>query len=335
MKSVAAAVLVVAAGCSWIERASVSGSDAQGNALSSDPALSADGRHVAFTSAASNLVPGDTNGVTDVFVRDVVTKAVDRVSVPMAGGQSNGQSALPAISADGRYVAFHSTATNLVAADSNGTSDVFVRDRQSGSIERASVASDGTQGTGIYVRASISADGRYVAFTASGGGALDPSMPAHARGGAYVRDRQGATTRHVARAVDDVPPGQDPPNGSSGDATVSADGRYVAFWSRATNLVSGAGCAVACVYVYDVTSGGSTWVGQTSAGGLPDNDESLPSVTTLAGAPVVAYASAATNLVPGDSNGSADIFVRASGTTTRVSVANGGVQANARVRPTL
>jgi N-acetylglucosamine-6-sulfatase len=329
VKSVAAAVVLTAAGCSWIERASLSGSDAQGDALSSDPALSADGRYVAFASAASNLVVGDTNGVTDVFVRDVVTKAVERVSVPAAGGESNGQSALPAISADGRYVAFDSSATNLVAGDTNGTSDVFVRDRQTGSIERASVASDGTQGTGSYERASISADGRYVAFTASGGGALDPSMPAHPGGGAYVRDRQGATTSHVARAVDDPPPGQEPSNGPSGDAAVSADGQYVAFWSRATNLVSAAGCSVACVHVYDVTSGANTWVGQPSAGGLPDNDQSLPSVTTVLGAPVVAYASAATNLVPGDTNGATDVFVRASGTTTRVSVASGGAQANA------
>jgi N-acetylglucosamine-6-sulfatase len=325
----AVAALLAAAGCAWIERASISGSDGQGNAISSDPALSADGRYVAFASAASNVVAGDTNGVTDVFVRDVVTKAVERVSVPEAGGESNGQSALPAISGDGRYVAFHSSATNLVAADSNGTSDVFVRDRQSGSMERASVASDGAQGTGTYERASISADGRYVAFTAGGGGALDPSMSQHADGGAYVRDRQGATTSHVARAVDDPPPGQEPPNGPSGDAAVSQDGRYVAFWSRATNLVSAASCSVACVHVYDVTTGANTWVGQPSAGGLPDDAQRLPSVTTVLGAPVVAYESAATNLVPGDTNGGTDVFVRASGMTTRVSVASAGTQANA------
>jgi N-acetylglucosamine-6-sulfatase len=329
MKSVAAAVVMLAAGCSWIERASLSGSDAQGNALSSDPAISADGRYVAFASAASNLVAGDTNGVTDVFVRDVVTKAVDRVSVPAAGGQSNASSELPAISADGRYVAFHSSATNLVAADTNGASDVFVRDRQSGTTERVSVASDGAQGAGSYESASISADGRYVAFTAHGGGALDPTMPSHAGGGGYVRDRLGATTSHVARAVDDPPPGQEPPNGPSGDPAVSADGRYVAFWSRATNLTSAAGCAVDCIHVYEVTSGANTFVGQTSTGGLPENNQGLPSITTVLGAPVVAYLSVATNLVPGDSNGAADVFVRASGTTTRVSVASGGGQANA------
>jgi N-acetylglucosamine-6-sulfatase len=323
------ALLLLFAGCAWIERASLSGSGTQGNAPSSVPALSANGRHVVFVSIASTLVAGDTNGATDVFVRDVTTNTVERLSVPAAGGQSDGPSDLPAISADGRYVAFESTATNLVPDDTNGTSDVFVRDRQAGTTERISFASDGRQGTGRYERASISGDGRYVAFTSTGGGALDPSMPTHAGGGAYVRDRQAATTRHIARAVDEPPGDQEPPNGPSGDAAISADGRYVAFWSQATNLTSGSGCLVACIHVYDVTSGTNTWVGQTSSGGAPDDDQRLPSVTTVLGAPVVSYVSAAANLVPGDTNGAADVFVRESGNTFRTSVASGGAQASA------
>ena len=330
-----AVIALLSGGCAWIERISISGSGTQGNARSSVAALSANGRYVAFASAASTLVPGDTNGVADVYVRDVTTNSVERVSVPASAGQSNGPSDLPAISGDGRYVAYESTATNLVANDTNGTSDVFVRDRQSGTTERVSVRSDGAQGTGRYGGASISGDGRLVAFTDAAGGALDASMPAHADGGAYVRDRQAATTTHVARAIDGPAPGPDPPDGPSGQAAVSADGHYVAFWSRATNLTSGTGCAVACIHVYDVTSGANTWVGQTSTGAPPDKDQSFPSVTTVLGAPVVAYVSEAANLVPGDSNGAADVFVRDGGVTARISLESGGAQTNgpSGVRP--
>ena len=124
-------VAVALSGCAWLERSSVASApaDSVGNAASSAPSLSQSGRYVAFTSSASNLVAGDTNGVSDVFVRDNVAHTTERVSLGANGVQANGASTGPDISDDGRYVAFASDATNLAAADANHVTDLFVRDR--------------------------------------------------------------------------------------------------------------------------------------------------------------------------------------------------------------
>src|SRR5207247_2584359 len=131
--------------------------------------ISASGRYVVFESDAPNLVPGDTNHVEDVFLHDRKTGRTTRVNVNGGSRQANGPSGSPAISADGRYVAFQCSATNLVAGDTNRLGDVFVRDRRTGKTERVSVSSRGRQGgadrTGNGSNAPvISANGRYVAF---------------------------------------------------------------------------------------------------------------------------------------------------------------------------
>jgi archaellum component FlaF (FlaF/FlaG flagellin family) len=127
--------------------------------------ISADGRYVAFGSDASNLVPGDTNSKKDVFVRDTLAGTTERVSIAGDGTQGNSVSSRPSISADGRYVAFDSDATNLAPGDdTNGSYDVFVTDRQTDTIERVSVASDGTGADSHSMFPVISATGRYVAF---------------------------------------------------------------------------------------------------------------------------------------------------------------------------
>src|SRR5207248_287033 len=146
------------------ERVSVASDGTQGNGDSEDTSVNADGRFVGFFSAASNLVPGDTNGVIDSFIRDRQTGSTQRVSVSDSGQQGNGDSFSPWMSADGRFAAFRSQASNLVPGDSNGVLDVFVYDRQSGTIERVSVDSAGAQANGPSGGLSISADGRYVAF---------------------------------------------------------------------------------------------------------------------------------------------------------------------------
>src|SRR4051794_12483462 len=157
------------------ERVSVSSTGVQGNGDSTGPAFSADGHVVAFVSDANDLVPGDTNGNhcrpgflcgDDVFVRDLATRATERVSVSSGGAQGNDVSFSPAVSTDGRFVAFRSFASNLVPGDTNATDDVFVRDRQAGTTERVSLSSTGVQGDGPsgLGGGAISGDGRFAAF---------------------------------------------------------------------------------------------------------------------------------------------------------------------------
>src|SRR5881296_2513689 len=132
------------AGAQTTVRVSVASGGTEGDDASLGSALSADGRFVAFDSAATNLVTGDTNGVSDVFVHDRQTGTTERVSVASDGTESNAASLGSALSADGRFVAFQSDATDLVASDTNGVTDVFVSDRKTGMNERVSVAPDGT-----------------------------------------------------------------------------------------------------------------------------------------------------------------------------------------------
>jgi TolB protein len=147
-----------------IERVSVDNSGVEGNDSSLNPSISSDGRYVAFQSYATNLVTGDNNSRYDVFVYDRDTGEIERVSVDNSGVEGNGNSLNPSISSDGRYVAFYSNATNLVAGDNNGSQDVFVYDRDTGEIERVSVDNSGVEGDGGSSYSSISSDGRYVAF---------------------------------------------------------------------------------------------------------------------------------------------------------------------------
>src|SRR5256886_498703 len=177
--------------CDW--SSDVCSSDLnQGNGESTDVALSADGRFVRFTSAAPDLVAGDTNGAMDVFVHDRQTGTTELVSVDSAGNQANGASTDVALSADGRFVAFTSAAPDLVAGDTNGATDVFVHDRQTGVTERVSVDSAGNQVSGPSIAAALTAAGRFVAFTSAA-----PDLVAGDTNGAadvFVHDRQTGTT---------------------------------------------------------------------------------------------------------------------------------------------
>jgi hypothetical protein len=163
-----AALAARSVGATVTERVSVDSYGVQADWDSDRPMMSADGRFVTFGSPADNLVAGDTNGSSDVFVHDRQTGATERVSVDAAGGQSDSDTyGAASISADGRYVLFSSDANNLVANDTNGASDVFVHDRQTGMTERVSVDSAGAQGNGYSVTgpgAALSSDGRFVVF---------------------------------------------------------------------------------------------------------------------------------------------------------------------------
>jgi len=283
------------------ERVSLDSSGAQANGPSYGPAISADGRWVAFQSFASNLVPGDANGLYDVFVRDRLAGATERVSVDSAGAEANDESSSPAISADGRYVAFHASATNLVSGDTNGATDVFVRDRVAGTTERASVGSGGAQGNGDAFYPSITADGRYVAFES----AADALVAADTNGvpDVFVRDRMAGTTERASLGMGAVQG-----NGASRDPSITADGRYVAFGSESTNLVGGDTNDRFDVFVRDRIAGTTERASVSTSGEQADDLSELAAMA--AGGRFLAFASFATNLVPADTNLQSDIFVR-------------------------
>ena len=191
----------------------------QGTGSSFSQAISADGRYVAFYSDSDTLVSGDTNGVLDAFVKDTQTGETVRISTDSDGTQGNGASIVTAISADGRFVAFHSSATNLVSGDTNGTQDAFIKDTQTGETIRVSSASDGTQGNGSSSVRAISADGRFVAFYSAASNLVNDDI--NGVQDAFVKDTLTGETRIISTASD----------GSQEDAdsfvhAISADGRF-------------------------------------------------------------------------------------------------------------
>ena len=304
------------------ERVSVSSLGVQGNFDSYGPAISADGRYVAFESEATNLVPGDTNGLTDAFVRDRLTGVTERVSVSSLGTQGDDSTYDLSISADGRYVAFHSFATNLVPGDTNGTSDVFVRDRQAGATERVSVDALGGEPNGASQDPSISADGRFVAFRCDA--TLVP-MDTNAWTDVYVRDRLLGTTELVS-----VDSSGNVGNGYCYFPVISADGRYVAFWSGSTNLVSGDTNGFGDVFVHDRTTGETERASVDSLGSQGHGESGWVGISISGDGRFVAFQSEADDLVPGDTNGRSDLFVRdrSNATTALVSVDSSGAQGN-------
>ena len=305
------------------ELVSVDSNGVQGDSDSYVSSISADGRYVTFRSNADNLVAGDTGFRTDVFVRDRRLGSTERVSVDSGGVQGNDDSYVSSISADGRYVAFESLASNLVAGDTNGHIDVFVRDRLSGTTERVSVDSSGVQGNGDGFVASISADGRYVVF-----GSDSTNLVAGVTNGnwdVFVRDRQLGTTELVSMDSGGV---QGNDESDAYDGSVSADGRYVAFVSRASNLVPGDTNGITDVFVHDRQTGATERVSVTSAGAQVSG--AIDNASISANGRFVAFDRAASNLVPGDSNASRDLFVhdRVNGVTERVSVDSSGGEGN-------
>ncbi len=307
------------------ERISVATDGGQANDLSGWVAISGDGRHVAFQSLATTLVPADTNGVWDVFVRDRATGFTERVSVATGGAEGNGVSRHPAISADGRYVAFESEAPNLVADDTNDAQDVFLHDRETGITERVSIASDGSQGDESSYGPGISADGRFVAF----GSAASNLVPGDAGGieDVFVHDRATGTTELVSVATD----GAQGDDGSFSPA-ISADGRFVAFESGASTLTPGDDNEARDVFVRDRQTSATERVS------VPSDEVDREEYSIHPGGPFsspggisadgrfVVFSGQATSLVPGDTNGASDVFVRdrQTGTTRRVSVPSDG-----------
>ena len=304
-------------------RVSVASDGSQSNDLSDSPSISADGRFVAFRSNATNLVGGDTNHEQDVFVHNRATGQTELVSVASDGAQGNDWSASPSISADGRYVAFVSSATNLVSKDTNGTKDIFIRDQQTGATTRTSVAWGGLQSNGPSDSPSISADGRFVAFKSNATNLVSEDTNDYAD--IFIRDQQTGSVKLIS--VSD--------SGWQADAdsyqpVISANGRFVAFYTVADNLGAGGGIrAFPDIFVRDWQGETTTCISLALDGSLADAGSSLPSIS--ADGRFVAFESSASNLVSGDTNGyKSDVFVhdRATGKTELVSVASDGTQAS-------
>jgi len=311
-------------------RVSVDSAGREANSESGEPpAISADGRHVAFSSQASNLVDGDGNGTWDVFVHDRQTGVTERVSVDGASREANNASWGPAISADGRYVAFWSYASNLVDGDMNGTWDVFVHDRQTGATQRVSVDSTGNEGNAWSREPAISGDGRHVAFASPATNLVDGDSNGYPD--VFVHDRQTGVTERVS--VDSAGTEGNGDSGASGShmwssLVISADGRYVAFTSAASNLVDQDTNGFRDVFLHDRQTGATQRVSVGTGGSQGNNDSDNP---VIAGdGRYVAFDSVAPNLVDADTNATDDVFVRDrwTATTTRVSVDSEGMEGN-------
>jgi Tol biopolymer transport system component len=285
-----------------ITRVSVDSSGTQGNGESGYPDISGDGRYVVYESAATNLIAGGTTHF-QIFMYDTTNATTVLISTDSSGTHGNGDSITPSLSADGRYVAFGSVATNLVAADTNGTSDIFVHDNSNGTTIRVNVDSSGNQATILgsgYPR--ISGNGQFVCFQSGAA-----NLVANDNNGVddvFVHDLgTGATVR----ASLDSSVNQVEGNAASGTPDISYDGQFVVFGSQATNLdaINADTNGFGDVFVRDAVA--LTTVRVNLVGNLQGNGNAQ-SQTMSADGTVVAFASQATNIVAGDTNGVADIF---------------------------
>ncbi len=286
-----------------------------GNSASLSPALSADGRFVAFTSDAANLVSGDTNETTDVFVHDRETGETRRVSVASDGTQGDDYSRLPDISDDGRYVVFESDARNLDKNNGGIGANIFVHDRETGETRRVSVASDGTAGDSSSSEPKISGDGSAVIFWTNAGNLSNVDTNSYRD--VFVRNLDTGKMTRVSVASDGTESNED-----SFKAVISDDGRVAAFWSRASNLVADDTNGMEDIFVHDLDTGETTRV-NVASDGTQANAYTFENLSISGDGRYVAFQSQATNLVSEETDGRNQIFVhdRETGQTTLVSVA--------------
>jgi predicted RNA-binding protein with TRAM domain len=305
-----------------ITRDSVSSIGSEGNDNSRCASINYDGRYVSFFSWSDNLIDNDTNSSADVFVRDRLNNETTRISVDSNGVQGNGGSLCSAISGDGRYAAFISSASNLVSNDSNSYDDVFIHDMQTGQTKRISVDSSGNQGNGDTDEGvSINNDGRYVAFDSTSNNLV--ANDTNNRTDIFVHDSLTGETTRVS--VDS--------NGAEGNSgsynpSISGNGRYVAFASLSSNLVLNDTNDSYDVFVHDLQTGETRRVSVDSYGTEGNSSSDRPSISY--DGQYITFHSIASNFVAGDTNNYYDVFVHdtQTGETVRVSVDANGQEMN-------
>jgi uncharacterized repeat protein (TIGR01451 family) len=317
-----------------LEIASVGSGGVRGNGGSFYVYTSADGRYVTFESLADNWrsgISGLPNWV-DIFVRDRMTNTTVQATVSTSGGKTDESSYDPSMSADGRYVAYFSYASDLVPNDTNGSDegfrdglDVFLYDTHTRRNRRVSLTADGKQIIGNSV-GSISPDGQYILFV-SNGRVVKDSAAEEVRSALYLRDWQSGTVRRVSRAVDGGYP-----NSAPLEPSISLDNRYIVYSSEATNLVPGDWNRAMDVFLYDRQLGTTRLISRAQSGGQSNGLSSQGKIAH--DGQTIVFRSFANNLVAGDTNGVADIFVydMATGKISRVSMAENGAQANGMSR---
>ncbi len=285
------------------ERVSLTDQGRQANGVSAGASLSSDGRYVAFGSAATNLVKGDTNQSSDVFVRDLVRGVTRRISISSAEHQGNQPSFSAAISGDGRFVAFQSAASNLSAADHGRNIDVYLRDRTQGTTRLVTVGVDGHPDGASSGALSMSRDGKFVAFGARARNLVKADT--NGRSDVFVWSRLQGTTRLVSVSSDEKQANRH--TGYRGIA-ISANGRYIAFSTGASNLVARDTNDVSDAFVRDRVSGTTerVSVGRDGAQGIWGSEASSISADGRS----VAFQTLSPNLVDGDTNQRRDVFIR-------------------------
>lgn len=280
------------------------GREAKEISSNSPRAVSADGRYVAFDSYARKLVPGDRNFFSDIFVRDMKTGKVTWASVTESGGSPNGGSDFASISANGRYVAFDSEASDLTSYDRNGYRDIFIRDLETQTTKRV-LGYAGREPNNFSMNPQISADGRFVAF--------ESFATNFARRVGSIRSKQLNVFIHdnltgKTSLVSTMYGTSIEPSGSSFSASISGDGGYVSFVSSSEDIVQGDSNAADDVFVHDAEKKRTDLV-SVSSGGAQANQDSLEHSISLDGR-YVSFASYADNLVENDSNLTKDVFRR-------------------------
>ena len=283
------------------ERISVGLAGAEPDGYAAWPSVNQDGTRVAFSSAATNLAHGDTNSITDIFLRDRVAGTTTVVSRTLTGGAPNGFSSRPYLSADGRYVAYYTTSTNMGSGDLSSDHDVYLHDTVTSGTVQVSVDHAGGQISGSCLHGPISRDGSLVAFSANSFQVTPDDT--NGEGDIFVRDLKAGTLTLVSKSSD----GQLTTFHSNHGPSLSADGRYVSWWTRSSKFLASDTNGMVDQLVHDRWSGITELVTSRSDGSMANGENNTGHLS--ADGRYVAYLSTSTNLVPGDTNGQHDIFV--------------------------